>query len=160
MAILDGPEIVYVARVRSSRAGQPEIDLDLHVGSRLPAYCTSMGKVLLAFVGDPARADALDATDLASRGPNTVTERGRLESELGRVRETGLAVNNEELAYGLRSIAAPVRGHAGDVEAAINIAAHRTMVSLENLVARFGPPLQRTAAEISARAGFREGAAA
>jgi IclR family pca regulon transcriptional regulator len=160
MAILDATEIVYVERVRSSRAGQGEIDLDLKVGSRLPAYCTSMGKVLLAFLPEDARAAALDATDLVGRGPNTVTERHRLEADLERVRETGIAVNNEELAYGLRSIAAPIRTRSGEVEAAINLAVHRTMVSLENLIVRLGPALTRTAAEISARAGYRERATA
>jgi IclR family pca regulon transcriptional regulator len=160
MAILDGTEIVYVERVRTSRSTHSDIDLNLHVGSRLPAYCTSMGKVLLAFLPDVARAATLDATKLISRGPNTVTQRPQLETELERVRETGLAVNNEELAYGLRSLAAPVRGRSGDVEAAINIAVHRTMVSLEHLVARLGPALMHTAAEISAAAGYREGGAA
>lgn len=159
MAILDGTQIVYVERVRSTSAGQREIDLNLHIGSRLPAYCTSMGKVLLAFLSDEARAAALDATELVGRGPNTVTERRRLEADLERVRETGIAVNNEELAYGLRSIAVPVRARSGEVEAAINLAVHRTMVSLENLIVRLGPVLKRTAAEISARAGYREGTA-
>jgi IclR family pca regulon transcriptional regulator len=160
MAILDGTEIVYVERVRSSQSGQSEIDLNLHVGSRLPAYCTSMGKVLLAFLPHDERAAVLDATKLVSRGPNTVTQRRRLESELVRVRDEGLAVNNEELAYGLRSIAVPVHGRSGDVEAAINIAVHRTMVSLEHLIARLGPALRRSAADISARAGYRDGAPA
>jgi IclR family pca regulon transcriptional regulator len=155
MAILDGPDIVYVERVRSARRGQSEIDLNLHVGSRLPAYCTSMGKVLLAFLPDEARAAALDATELVRRGPNTLTQRRRLEAELNRVRESGIAVNNEELAHGLRSIAVPIRGRSGAAEAAINIAAHRTMVSLDNLVRRLGPALERTAAEISTRAGYR-----
>jgi IclR family pca regulon transcriptional regulator len=155
MAILDGTEIVYVVRVRSSGRGQEEIDLDLHVGSRLPAYCTSMGKTLLAFLPEDARAAALDATDLVGRGPNTVTQRRRLEAELARIRADGIAVNNEELAYGLRSIAAPVRGRSGDVEAAINIAVHRTMVSLDDLLERLGPALEQTAAAISARAGHR-----
>ena len=156
MAILDGTEIVYVVRVRSTRLGQEEIDLNLHVGSRLPAYCTSMGKTLLAFLPDEARAAALDATDLVARGPNTVTERRGLDAELARIRADGIAVNNEELAYGLRSIAAPVRGRSGEVEAAINIAVHRTMVSLDDLIRRLGPALERTAAAISARAGHRE----
>ena len=73
------------------------------------------------------------------------------------MREPGLAVNNEELAYGLRSIAVPVRA-LGEVEAAINLAVHRTMVSMDDLTARLGPALERTAAEISARAGYRDGA--
>jgi IclR family transcriptional regulator, pca regulon regulatory protein len=160
MAILDGTEIVYVERVRSSRAGQSEIDLSLHVGSRLPAYCTSMGKVLLAYLSADDRAATLKQLDLVSRGPNTVTERKALVAELDRVRSAGLAVNNEELAYGLRSIAVPVRTRSGNVEAAINLAVHRTMMSMEDLTARLGPALMRTAAEVSARAGYRDETAA
>jgi IclR family transcriptional regulator, pca regulon regulatory protein len=157
MAILDGADIVYVERCRSSRQGQREIDLNLHVGSRLPAYCTSMGKVLLAYLTDEERKAVLDGVELTQRGPNTLTERGALEAELEQVRRRGLAVNNEELAFGLRSIAVPVSGHSGEVSAAINLAVHRSWVSIEDLVKRFGPALRRTAADISARAGHRVG---
>lgn len=157
MAILEGSDILYVERCRSSRAGQREIDLNLHVGSRLPAYCTSMGKVMLAFL-EPAERDAvLDGVQLARRGPNTLTERRALEAELDRVRERGLALNNEELAYGLRSIAVPVRSSTGDVAAAINLAVHSSMVSMEDLVARLGGSLKDTAAQISAQVGYRPG---
>ena len=153
MAILDGSDIVYVERVRSSRQGQREIDLNLHVGSRLPAYCTSMGKVLLAYLSDEERDAALDGVELTQRGPNTLTKRSALVAELAHVRRAGLAVNNEELSFGLRSIAAPVRRQSGEVAAAINLAVHRSWVSIEDLVERFGPPLKRTAADISARSG-------
>jgi IclR family pca regulon transcriptional regulator len=155
MAILDGADIVYVERCRSSRHGQREIDLNLHVGSRLPAYCTSMGKVLLAYLPDEERDAVLDGVELTQRGPNTLTKRSTLVAELADVRRRGLAVNNEELAFGLRSIAAPVRGQAGEAAAAINLAAHRSWVSVEDLVKRFGPALKQTAADISARAGHR-----
>jgi IclR family pca regulon transcriptional regulator len=155
MAILDGPDIVYVERCRSARQGQRDIDLNLHVGSRLPAYCTSMGKVLLAYLPEDEVRSRLAGVDLAQRGPNTLTARKALYEELARVRSTGLAVNNEELAFGLRSIAAPVRGQSGQVAAAINLAAHRTWFSMESLVTRLGPALRRTAAEISMRAGYR-----
>src|SRR4030095_5199021 len=142
MAILDGTDIVYIERCRSSQQGQSEIDLNLHVGSRLPAYCTSMGKVLLAYLPAAARAETLDRIELVSRGPNTVTKRAALVEELQRVRTAGLAVNNEELAYGLRSIAVPVRARSGEVEAAINLAVHRTMVSMDDLTARLRPALE------------------
>lgn len=155
MAILDGTDILYVERCRSSRAGQREIDLNLHVGSRLPAYCTSMGKVLLAYLAPKRRAALLDGLSLGKRGPNTLTNRKALEAELAAIRERGLALNNEELAYGLRSIAAPVRGPGGDVVAAINLAVHSSMVSMRDLVARLGASLQRTAAEISSQVGYR-----
>jgi IclR family transcriptional regulator, pca regulon regulatory protein len=157
MAILDGADIVYVERCRSSRLGQREIDLNLHVGSRLPAYCTSLGKVLLAYLSREECEAVLDGVELTQRGPNTLTKRRDLLAELDQVRLRGLAVNNEELAFGLRSIAAPVRGHSGQAAAAINLAAHRSWMTIEELVKRFGPALQQTAADISARAGYRLG---
>ena len=107
MAILDDVDIVYVERLRASRRLQNEIDLDLHVGSRLPAYCTSMGKVLLAFLPDAERDELLSRVTFARRGPNTLTSKDALLAELRRVRAAGIAVNNEELAYGLRSVAVP-----------------------------------------------------
>jgi IclR family transcriptional regulator, pca regulon regulatory protein len=155
MAILDGDDIVYVERVRSGRQGQREIDLNLHIGSRLPAYCTSMGKVLLAFMPAEQRAQAIARAGLIRRGPNTLTAPTALAAELDRVRSAGYAVNNEELAYGLRSIAAPVRSQSGEVVAAINLAVHRSMISMEDLTANLSPVLRRTADEISARSGYR-----
>jgi IclR family pca regulon transcriptional regulator len=155
MAILDGADIVYVERCRTIQRGQREIDLDLHVGSRLPAYCTSMGKVLLADLSADELDDALDGTPLERRGPNTLTTRTSLVAELKRVREQGFAVNNEELAHGLRSIAAPVRGSSGAVVAAVNVAAHRSSGSMDELVGRLAPALRGAAAAISARVGYR-----
>jgi IclR family pca regulon transcriptional regulator len=155
MAILDGLDIVYVERCRSSRAGQREIDLNLHVGSRLPAYCTSMGKVLLAFLPEAARGNVLRELELVRRGPNTLTSKSALAAELKRVREQGFALNNEELAYGLRSIAAPVLDASGEAAAAINLAVHSSMVSIEDLVARLSPALRRAADAVSAHLGFR-----
>jgi IclR family pca regulon transcriptional regulator len=155
MAVLDGIDVVYIDRCRSASQGQREIDLDLHVGSRLPAYCTSMGKVLLAGLPPGELEVRLEEIELARRGPNTITARATLHEELRLVAERGLAVNNEELAYGLRSIAVPVRGREGAVIAAINLAVHRSLVSMEGLVMRLAPELQATAREISARLGFR-----
>src|SRR5919204_1255725 len=74
LAILDGTDVVYVERCRTSRTGQREIDLDLHVGSRLPAYCTSLGKAILAFRPEEERARVLARIDYAKRGPNTVAD--------------------------------------------------------------------------------------
>src|SRR5262245_24696075 len=157
MAVLDGPDIVYVDRRRSGRASSFAMGLHLHVGSRLPAYCTSMGKVLLAY-RDPAELRALlDRTDLARRGPKTITAREQLMVALARVRHTGIAVNDEELAAGLRSVAAPVRDRSGKVVAAVNIAIHLTVwnASVESVVSRLERPLRQTVAEISERLGHR-----
>ncbi|HZS25442.1 MAG TPA: IclR family transcriptional regulator [Gaiellaceae bacterium] len=155
MAILDDLDIVYVERCRSAQARQREIDLNLHVGSRLPAYCTSLGKVLFAYL-DAADLDArLRRIEFARRGPNTLTSRRSLEAELERVRENGYAVNNEELAYGLRSIAAPILTHDGAAPAAINLAVHSSMVSSLDMGAKLGPVVRRAAADVSARLGYR-----
>jgi IclR family pca regulon transcriptional regulator len=157
MAVLDGPDIVYVDRRRSGRASSFAMGLHLHVGSRLPAYCTSMGKVLLAHCEPAELRSLLDRTDLARRGPKTITAREQLMAALARVRHSGIAVNDEELAAGLRSVAAPVRDRTGRVVAAVNIAIHLTVwnASVESVVSRLEGPLRHTVAEISERLGHR-----
>jgi IclR family pca regulon transcriptional regulator len=155
MAILDGADVVYVERCRSTRAGQREIDLNLHVGSRLPAYCTSLGKVLLAFLPPDELEETLARIAFDRRGPNTIVSRDGLLSELGRVREAGFAINNEELAYGLRSIAAPVLSREGRAVAAINLAVHSSMVSVEALADDLSERLRNAAADVSAHLGYR-----
>ncbi|WP_433532323.1 IclR family transcriptional regulator [Micromonospora sp. CA-263727] len=159
MAVLDGPDIVYIDRRRSGRASNFAMALNLNVGSRLPAYCTSMGKALLAFKEPAELRTLLDRTDLARRGPKTITAREQLTAGLARVRHTGIAVNDEELAAGLRSVAAPVRDRAGRVVAAVNIAIHLTVwnASVESVVSRLEGPLRNTVTEISSRLGFRSG---
>src|SRR5436189_5131989 len=159
MGVLDGTDIVYIERCRSAQQGQREIDLNLHVGSRLPAYCTSMGKVLLAGLPEAELEDVLDQVQFQQRGPNTLVERRALVEALGAVRDAGIAVNNEELAYGLRSIAVPVRDNSGGVVAAINLAVHRSLVSMEDVALRLSPAPKRTANEVSARIGYRPAAA-
>jgi IclR family pca regulon transcriptional regulator len=157
MAILDGAEVVYVDRYRSTRPGQRHIDLNLHVGARLPAYCTSLGKALLAYLDLDERRRILDGVTLSRLGPNTFVTASALDAELDRVRASGLAVNNEELAYGLRSIAVPVRGASGEVVAAINLSFHTSMgaVSMAEMLSRYGPPLRKTASAVEARVGYR-----
>ena len=155
MAILDGPDVVYIERCRTARSGQREIDLNLHVGSRLPAYCTAMGKALLAFVPERRFEEILDVVELVARGPNTITDRAAFRVEMRKIRTLGVAVNNEELAYGLRSIAAPIRSRSGEVVAALNLAVHRSMISIDDLIERYGPPVKRTADAISADIGHR-----
>ncbi len=107
LAILDGTEVVYIERCRTTRPGQQDIDLNLHVGARLPAYCTAMGKAILAFLPEESADRIIEQIDFAKRGPNTITDAKAFRAELAKIRETGIAVNDEELAYGLRSIGAP-----------------------------------------------------
>jgi IclR family pca regulon transcriptional regulator len=155
LAVLDGAEILYVDRARSFRRGQYKIDLNLRVGSRLPAYCTALGKVLLAFLPDKEQHELVVGMPLAKRGPHTITTRKSLRDELENVFEQGFAVNDEELAAGLVSIAAPVRGANGDVVAALAISVHTSMIELRGLVDQLLSQLLATADQISARLGFR-----
>jgi IclR family pca regulon transcriptional regulator len=155
LAILDGTDIVYIERCRSSRPGQREIDLNLHVGARLPAYCTAMGKAILAFLPEEESEPLIERIDFAPRGPNTLTSPEAFRAELARIRERGVALNDEELAYGLRSIASPIHSQSGEVVAALNLAVHRTMASADELTSRFGAAVTRTARDISLRMGHR-----
>lgn len=155
LAVLDGSEILYVDRARSFRRGQSKIDLGLAPGSRLPAYCTSMGKLLLAYLPDHEQRNLLADMKLSKRGPNTITSKKGLRDELDHVREESFAVNDQELATGLHSISAPVRSESREVVAAVNMAAHSSMISLEELVDHLGPHLVSTADRISARLGYR-----
>jgi IclR family pca regulon transcriptional regulator len=155
LAILDGTDVVYIERCRSARPGQQEIDLNLHVGARLPAYCTAMGKAILAFLPEQRLAELIAQIDFVPRGPNALTDPKAFREELDKVRASGLAVNDEELAYGLRSIAAPIYTHSGEVVAAVNLAVHRTMVSMDELLERFGPAVTRAAQDISLSMGHR-----
>ena len=155
LAVLDGPEILDVDRARSFRRGQSKIDFGLARGSRLPAYCTAMGKLLLAFLPEYEQCSLIAAMELSKRGPNTITSKRGLRGELEHVREEGFAVNDQEFASGLYSISAPVRSISREVVGAVNMAAHSSMISLEKLVDQLGPHLVSIADRISARIGSR-----
>ncbi len=155
LSVLYGAEILYVERVRSHGRGQYEIDLNVRVGSRLPAYCTAMGKVLLANLPKSERDELIASMTFLRRGPNTVRSKTALRVELELVLEDGMAVNDEELVSGLVSIACPVRCQSGEVVAAVNLAAHTSMISLEEMVDQFSSHLLDAANNISACLGFR-----
>ena len=155
LAVLDGPEILYVDRARGFRRGQSKIDLGLNPASRLPAHCTAMGKVLLANLPEPEQDELIAEMRLTKRGPNTITSKTALRDELDEVLEAGFAVNDEELAPELYAIAAPVRNEAREVVAAVNLAADASTISLAELVDALTPHLISTADRISARLGYR-----
>lgn len=155
LGVLDGTDVLYVDRVRSYRRGQGSIDLDLHTGSRLPAYCTAMGKLLLANLPDSEQRELIAAMKLGKRGPNTITSKKALREELEEIAAAGFAVNDQELNAELYAISAPVRNEAREVVAAVNLSAHSSMISLEEMVDALGPHLVSTADRISARLGFR-----
>lgn len=155
LAVLDGTEILFVDRLRSFRRGQGKIDLGLAPGSRLPAYCTAMGKLLLANLPEDEQGELIADVKLTKRGPNTITSKKVLLDELDEIQAAGFAVNDEELAPELYAIAAPVRNEARNVVAAVNLAAHPSMISLSGLVDELSPHLISTADRVSARLGYR-----
>ncbi|HEY7933431.1 MAG TPA: IclR family transcriptional regulator C-terminal domain-containing protein, partial [Solirubrobacteraceae bacterium] len=140
---------------RGSRQGQHKIDFDLRVGSRLPSYCTAMGKLLLAYLPEDEQRSAIGALKLQRRGPNAIDTKKALRTELESINEEGLAVNDEELAGEVQAIAAPVRSGGGDVVAAVSLTAARSMITVDELVVSLSPHLIATAARISARLGYR-----
>jgi IclR family pca regulon transcriptional regulator len=155
LGVLDATDVLYVDRVRSFRRGQSKIELNLHTGSRVPAYCNSMGKLLLANLPESQQRELIAQMKLTKRGPNTITSKKALREELDEIFAAGFAVDDQELAPELYAIAAPVRNDARDVVAAVNLAAHSSMISLEELVDALGPHLVSTADRISARLGYR-----
>jgi IclR family pca regulon transcriptional regulator len=155
LAVLDGEDVLYVDRVRASRQGQHKIDFDLHVGSRLPAYCTALGKLLLAYLPEGEQKTIIASQKLAKRGPNTIASKKALKAELEQIYEEGLAVDDEELAGEVQAIAAPVRSGAGEVVAAVNLVGARSVITVDELVVSLSPHLIATAARVSARLGYR-----
>jgi IclR family transcriptional regulator, pca regulon regulatory protein len=155
LAVLDGTDVLYVDRARSLRRGQNKIDRNVGVGSRLPAYCTALGKVLLAGLPKPEQREIVSEIELVKRGPHTITSKKALYSELARVSEDGVAVDDEEFAAGFVAAAVPVRDERREVVAAASLAAHTSVIALEELVDALGPHLVATADHISARLGYR-----
>jgi IclR family pca regulon transcriptional regulator len=141
IATLDGEEIVYVARVPSSRS----MSITLSTGSRLPAYPTSMGRVLLAALPEDALKSYLATVRLEKLTAHTIADIDELRLELQRVREQGYAVVDGEREEGVRSAAVPIRDRAGAVLAAINVSANAARVSVEQMHTVCVPRLTATA---------------
>ncbi len=116
VAILDGHEIVYLARAAQRRV----MSVGLMPGSRLPAHCTSMGRVLLAAMPEAQARELLDGMNLSPRTPNSLADVDSLMVEIARVRDQGYASVDQEVELGLRSIAVPVLNQHGDTVAALN----------------------------------------
>jgi IclR family transcriptional regulator, pca regulon regulatory protein len=144
MAQLDGSDIVYVARVSVPKI----IALRVEIGTRFPAARTSQGKILLAALPD-AEATAALAVPSRSGLPAAAEPAAEFRRELIRVRAQGWALADEELAPGVRSIAAPVRDHDGVVRAAMNVTVHAAETSTEHLLHAYLPLLLETAGRVS-----------
>jgi IclR family pca regulon transcriptional regulator len=144
VSVLDGDDVVYVARVPTRRI----MTVTISVGTRFPAHATSMGRVLLAAMEPAALDEVLGRIALDPLTPQTITDEADLRAELHRVREQGWALVDQELEAGLRSVAAPIRDPAGEVVAAINVSAHATRTAVQDLKRSVLPPLRATAEAI------------
>ena len=148
MATLEGDEILYIAR---SATPQRLISVDLSVGSRLPAYCTSMGRILLAGLDDEALEDYLAHADLQVKTSRTVHTPDMLRASIAEIRQQGWVIIDQELEVGLRSIAVPLKDSAGQVLAALNVGTHAGRVSRQELETRFLPVLLEASRELGTR---------
>jgi IclR family transcriptional regulator, pca regulon regulatory protein len=146
VSVLDLPDVVYVARVPTTRI----MTVLISVGTRFPAYATSMGRVLLAGLPDTALDDYLATVRLQRLAPRTVSSVAALRSELARVRAQGWALVDQELEEGLRAVAAPIRDRSGRTIASVNVSSHASRTSLETMRRKLVPPLLATAARIAA----------
>ena len=144
VSVLDGDDVVYVARVPTRRI----MSVTISVGTRFPAYATSMGRVLLAGLPDDEVDAKLARADLRKLTARTITSVDDLRDEIERVRRQGYAIVDEELEAGLRSIAAPVRDAAGAVSAAVNLSAQASRTTVADMKRRLLPRLRETAAAI------------
>ncbi|MBD2750153.1 IclR family transcriptional regulator [Microvirga sp. BT688] len=141
-AILDGDDIVYIARSATRRI----MSIGLGVGSRLPAHCTALGRAILAYQPEDALRAYLQRIRLEARTPKTITDKAAFQAALDATRAKGYAIVNEELEYGLRSIAVPVVQKTGRVTIALNLSAQAGRISAEEMEERF-LPLLRSASE-------------
>jgi IclR family pca regulon transcriptional regulator len=141
---LDGDDVIYIARVPTKRI----MRVTISVGTRFPAYATSMGRVLLAARDDEWLEKYLATVNLHGLTGNTITTAAGLRQELRRIRSRGWALVDQELEEGLRSLAAPIRDADGTVIAAVNISTHAARRSLESIVQDLLRPLLATAERI------------
>lgn len=152
LAILDGWKLIYVERIKT----QQIVNINLHVGSRLELYNTSMGRVLAAFQSKKWIAQYSEYLRQIPEAKDYWKNGGeKLLSILEQVRNDGFAINNEELVPGLRSVATPVKNREGEVVGAVNIAVSSGVFSLQRLKKELISPLQKITQSISLALGFK-----
>ncbi|MEQ1950229.1 IclR family transcriptional regulator domain-containing protein [Mesorhizobium yinganensis] len=143
-AVLSGHDVVYVARIPGARI----MRVALQVGTRLPAYCTSMGRVLMSGMTQEQLADFLGGAVIEPNTPKTITDRHEIARKVRQAAEQGFALVDEELEIGLRSIAVPIRDRQGAIAAAINVSAQSARFSVAEMETAVLPPLKRAAEKI------------
>ena len=144
IATLDGIDIVYIARANVTRI----MSIDLGVGSRLPAFCTSMGRAILANLPPEELESVLARIEFKRYTERTITNPAKLTQALRQIRRDGYSIIDQELEHGLRSMAVPIQNPSGKVVAALNIGAHAQRVSIQEMQTKFLPHLRAAAQEL------------
>jgi IclR family transcriptional regulator, pca regulon regulatory protein len=144
IGVLDGDQVVYLARSATKRV----MSITLSLGSQLPAFCTSLGRVALAALREEELSNYLDHVIFTALTPKTITNKTALADAIKRVRSDGYALIDEELELGLRSIAVPVSTAQGNVIAAMNVGAHAGRVSIADMRRRVLPVLRDNAKQL------------
>jgi IclR family pca regulon transcriptional regulator len=144
VSVLDGDEVVYVARVPTRRI----MTVAISVGTRFPAYATSMGRVLLAAQPTEWLDAYLERAELERLTPQTIIDPAKLRAELARIQSRGFALVDQELEEGLRSLAVPLRDADGSVVAAMNVSARARRGSSEAIRKELLPPLLEAARRV------------
>lgn len=145
VCVLDDLDVVYVARASTRRV----MSLNLSVGTRLPAWATAHGRLLLAALDDATLDDRLRRSDVRPYTPQSTTDREKLREAIVRTRDQGYCFVNQELESSLVALAMPLRNRAGDVIAAINLAGHAQRLSEEHMMQAFFPILEATVRDIN-----------
>jgi IclR family transcriptional regulator, pca regulon regulatory protein len=146
LAVLTGDRVLYLVRLRNSDL----VTANIQVGSTLPAVTTSIGKLLLAHLSEDELAQRITTESFAAQhGPNAKVSLDELRDELVKIREQGWAMQDEELAYGLRSVAGPITGPDERVVAGVNLAVQARDWSTQRIVRELKPVVLETCAEIS-----------
>jgi len=150
LAVLDNHEVVYVDRVGSNHM----VNVYRPIGSRLPAYCTSTGKALLAFLSPEELESILTVTTWSPLTENTIVTPEALKENLELVRQRGFADSNAEMIPELRAVAAPIRQNDGQVVATVNISAPTHRISYDKLISELGPKVVEAGRQISKALGY------
>lgn len=144
-SVLDGTDIVFVARVETKRI----MSMNLGVGSRLPAWATAMGRVLLADVSQGELDTYFQRVTLQPITPRTIVDEGALRAVIAEARGKGWTLVDQEVEEGLRSLAVPIFGSAGRAEAAVTVCSHASRVTIERVHKEFLPLVKQTSARIT-----------
>lgn len=151
LAVLDHYDVIYLRKHESA----PPTALYSRVGRRAPAYCTAVGKVLLAYLPESELPTFLQTIELGRFTKNTITDKAALKVELAKIREQGYAIDNMEHEDGIYCIACPIRGHTGEVIAAISVTAPSLRLELDDLTS-YLPLVQKEVRAISQELGYVE----